>query len=200
VIAPYELTSPLVAINTTFYLESFDSQTGCSSQRSEAIVELHPIPGIPTVVDVSRCGPGVLTFSPEMGNPGGTELRLYDIQTGGTILDRDALVPFTLSTPRITQTGNFFISSFDAKTGCESDRVRVRAEIEPLPGQPFASDVSVCGNQPVIFSVLRGDPPGQTIKLFDAVDAQAEIAAVSESPYNIDLGILPVGTHTCVRL
>jgi hypothetical protein len=196
VIAPYELTSPLVAINTTFYLESFDSQTGCSSQRSEAIVELHPIPGIPTVVDVSRCGPGVLTFSPEMGNPGGTELRLYDIQTGGTILDRDALVPFTLSTPRITQTGNFFISSFDAKTGCESDRVRVRAEIEPLPGQPFASDVSVCGNQPVIFSVLRGDPPGQTIKLFDAVDAQAEIAAVSESPYNIDLGILPVGTHT----
>jgi hypothetical protein len=196
VIAPYELTSPLVAINTTFYLESFDSRTGCSSERSEAIVELYPIPGIPTVVDVNRCGPGVVTFSPEMGNPGGTELRLYDMQTGGTILDSDAFVPFTLSTPRITQTSSFFISSFDSKTGCESDRVRVQAEIQPLPGQPFASDVSVCGNQPVVFSVLRGDPPGQTIKLFDAPDAQAEIAAASEPPYNLNLGILPVGTRT----
>ncbi|MDW8157271.1 MAG: hypothetical protein RML72_00105, partial [Bacteroidia bacterium] len=195
-LAPYELTTPVVAMNTTFYLESFDSRTGCSSSRSEAIVELYPIPGVPTVVDVSRCGPGIVTFSPDMGNPGGTELRLYDIQSGGTILDKSSSFPFTLSTPRISQTATFYISSIDTKTGCESDKVRAVAEIEPLPASPFASDVVVCRNQPVIFSILMGNPAGSVIKLYDSPDVAAEIASTAESPYRINLGTLPVGTRT----
>jgi alpha-L-arabinofuranosidase len=100
----------------------------------------------PTASDVSRCGSGTVTLTAS----GGTNYRWYKNSSGGSILHTGS----SFTTPSLTQTDTFYVSSFNSTT--ESSRTMVRAIIHAVPDQPVAQDVSRCGSGSLTLSASGG--------------------------------------------
>ncbi|MCS6905314.1 MAG: DUF2341 domain-containing protein, partial [Bacteroidia bacterium] len=166
-IAPLTLESPSIATTTNFFIDVFDGNTGCSSNRIQVTATINPLPALPTVANVTRCNPGLVTFTAEMNIPAGDVVNLYQTATGGFPIDTDNAPPYNLTTPSLTTTTTFYISTRISSTGCESSRLMVTAEISPIPGNPIVQDAQRCGTGVVTFTVQPGAPPGNVMRLFN---------------------------------
>lgn len=122
---------------TSFWVSTIDTLTGCESPRSETNVIIHPVPGLPVLMDGSRCGAGSVTL---YGMPGiaGDAIRWYDFPSGGAALaQQDSFV-----TPYLSVSRPFYVSTFQTSTGCESSRAEVVVHINPVPSPIFITGLT----------------------------------------------------------
>jgi hypothetical protein len=185
-----QLTTPLVLNSTTtYFLESFNTNTGCGSLRAPVVATINTLPGIPSTVDQLRCGPGTVVFFPTNGNPPGQQMLLYEQQFGGAPIVQ-SLAGSALTTPAITTTVTYYLASKDIVSGCESPRRPIVAAINPEPAMPFAADVARCGPGEVTFTAVMGSPPGNQIRLFTQPVGGTSFIIDSNSPYTLSTSVL----------
>jgi len=85
---------------------------GCSFSTTRTIT-VNGLPGAPSVSPVTRCSPGAATLT---ASGGGGSYRWYDASSGGTLLHTGA----NYTTPSLSTTTTYYVSSFNNTTGCES--------------------------------------------------------------------------------
>jgi len=133
-------TTPLLVSGADYWVSSYDHLTGCESYRRRAQVTINPVPDLPAVTDYQHCGSASLTLVATTGNGGNTN-RWYNASSGGTLLaESTSYTTLVLLTPV-----SYWVSSYNDSTGCESGRVRINVQIDPVPDAPGASDAHRCG-------------------------------------------------------
>ena len=143
------LTTGNLSSNTTFYVRSINTTTGCNSDNTTVQVIIASVPGVPTAANVARCGAGAITLTatPNTANT----CRWYNAESElvheGT----------SFEIANLEETTTFTCKSYNNETGCESSNFRsVTATINPIPGVP-----TVNGNSPICGSgsiQLTGTP------------------------------------------
>jgi gliding motility-associated-like protein len=142
--------TPFLTATRSYWITSYNDSTGCESPRKEVKAIVNPVPDFPLTNDVSNCGPDSLIF---IAIPGAnaTICCWYDSITDGNFLIKNN----TYTSPFLTTSRNYYVSSFNDNTGCESSRREVKGLIRPSPGpNPIigASQVPL-GQTNVIYSV-----------------------------------------------
>jgi gliding motility-associated-like protein len=145
------LITPVLSATTNYWVSSYNENTGCESNRIALNIQIDPIPGVPATSDTGRCGEGSLTITSSLGI-NGTMNQWFDAATGGTLLGNN----LNLTTGYLTSSQSYWISTINSITGCESPRVRVIANIHPVPGFPDADDVSQCGPDTMMLQSIPG--------------------------------------------
>lgn len=142
--------TPYLSNTVSYWVSSIDSATGCESGRTEARAIINPVPALPTANDVNNCGPDSLELTSVTGI-NGTVNRWYDSITDGNLLAEANI----FTTPYLTDTKSFYVSSYNDITGCTSSRIQVQAVILPTPGiNPIqGADEVGQGQSNVIYSV-----------------------------------------------
>ncbi len=97
--------------------------------------------------NVSRCGPGTVTFyATDLGTPEGNA-RWYDAPSGGSLLHTG-----TSFTPNVADTTNFWVAGIIVtpfnQDICETSRVKVTATVYPPATSNAGDDQAVCANSP----------------------------------------------------
>jgi hypothetical protein len=193
-VAPnYTITTPNQEVEgtVTYYLEAINNVTGCRSQRIPVLATVNPIPGLVEVDNAARCGLGRVTFTVRMGQPAGTEVRLYDSSAPNALaLAIDNNAPFELVSSLITDAATYWVRSINAATGCTSEAVSVKAKINPLIQRPTFSNITQCGaGKPKVYFEL-GNPSGNEVRVYDLEIGGANIAIKSPAAL-VDSIILP---------
>jgi len=144
-------TTPVLSAPASYWVSSYNDSTHCESNRVGINIQIDPVPGLPDASDTSRCGEGSLTLVSSLGT-NGTVNRWYDSPSNGILLD----TTLAYTTPHLTASASYWVSTADRNTGCEGPRQRVDANLYPIPGFPNAGDISWCGPD----SVLMLSTPG----------------------------------------
>ncbi|MCS6904372.1 MAG: hypothetical protein NZ576_03195, partial [Bacteroidia bacterium] len=187
---PYNLITPPVLVNTTFYLES-GPITCPSNTRSAVVVLVYDAPAvpIPNTTRVSRCGAGTLHFTVSSAE---AEVQLLDINNN--ILSVDATPPFILSTPFLVTTTTFYIRTYSRGMQCSSSNVEVVAEVSAVPGSPTARVAPICAGNIATIVAQMSTPAGTQITLFDAAVGGTPIATDNTPIFELPTPVLT--THT----
>lgn len=131
-------------------------------------------PTPPSAQNAERCGRGNIVFTATMGNIPGKGIRLYNAASGGALIAQSTQGPqYLLTAPDLTQTANFWVSSFI--DGCESPRIPVTAFIGPenVPAPAIsATTVARCGPGSVNFLVQNNIFEGEIRLYTQAVEGQ----------------------------
>ena len=125
--------------STTYYVSSYNTNTGCESDRIEIAVEINPVPEAPQVANVERCGAGEVTLSATFGADA-TTCRWYQNNTTQTALSEGAEY-----TRNVVNTSTYYVESYNATTGCKSSRIAAIATVNPVPAAPQVTAQSNCG-------------------------------------------------------
>lgn len=162
----YESGTPIPgAVNSTYLTPTLSATTvyevaifngTCESNRTPVTATIHSVPGLPTLNDESRCGPGTITLTAS-GATASQEYRWYEVPTGGTQL----AVAGTYTTPALSVTTTYYVSLIDMGTGCEGAREAVDAIINLIPAAPINPvNGTGCAGTSITLSV-SGGLPGQ---------------------------------------
>jgi gliding motility-associated-like protein len=143
--------TPLLSAPITYWVSSYNENSGCESNRVALRIQIDPIPGLPVASDTARCGAGVLALNSAIG-VNGTSNHWFDAPTGGTVIG----TALTYATPYLNASTAYWVSTINQLTGCESARFRVMANINPVPGYPNAADVTQCGPDTVLLISTPG--------------------------------------------
>jgi hypothetical protein len=164
---PYLITTPILTTHATFFIEAYNSVTGCFSSRIPVELSVHLIPGAPSVGQVSRCGGGSLTFTINNGNPAGTSIAVRLTEQGGAIATL-LTQPYTFTTPNLTQTTTYYFVSANNVTGCQSPPTPGVAQIYQVPAAPSAQNVSICQGGTITFTAQMQQPAGNRLEFYNA--------------------------------
>jgi RHS repeat-associated protein len=128
--------SPTISSTTNYYVSSYNTTTQCESVNPRVMVTatVNPLLGLPTPTPGSRCGTGVVALSSMYGT-NGNNVRWYAAASGGTPL----ATSLNFTTPTISATTTYYISSYNTSTTCESSRVAIIATINSIPNAPTIS-------------------------------------------------------------
>jgi PKD repeat protein len=129
------------------------SPEGCLGNPAPVAVVINPIPGLPSATVINRCGVGPAVFTAQMGNPAGSELRLYSMPDDNQFVSRSAGPIFELTTPNLTQNTTFYLESYIAPN-CKSEKVPVAANLILPPTPTVVSPITRCQAGPVTLSFL----------------------------------------------
>ncbi|MET3542767.1 hypothetical protein ABID22_003499, partial [Pontibacter aydingkolensis] len=173
-------TTPSLSSTTTYFVSSYSTTTGCEgSTRTAVTATINPIPAAPTTTGGSRCGPGDVNLS-AAGAPTGGLYRWYDTQTSTTILLESSST--SVIATNVQATRDFWVSAVDASTGCESERTRVTATINPIPAAPTTTNGSRCGPGSVTLSAA-GAPAGGTYRWYTVATGGTAITGATSDTY-----------------
>ncbi|MCS6904918.1 MAG: T9SS type A sorting domain-containing protein [Bacteroidia bacterium] len=187
---PFTLQVANLTTTTRFFLQTYNTTTGCSSSTYFVDGVIHPIPGVPSANEVKRCGPGTVSISILMGEPAGTVINLYEDPFQQAPLARDFTSPYLISGIHVNITRTFYLESLNEVTGCKSSRREAIVHILPIPAPPISSDVTLCGSGQVTFSFAMNNPPGTEIRFYEANVGGNFIVKDEEIPYEITTPVL----------
>ncbi len=156
-------TTPMLSAPITYWVSSYNEITGCESNRIPVAIQIDPIPGLPASADTSRCGEGTLTIQ-SLPGINGTHNQWFDAPAGGNLID----TTLNMITPYLTSSTPYWVSSLNTTTGCRSPRLRVMANIHPIPDYPVAPDVTQCGADTVVLYSSPGSN-GTTSRWYDSL-------------------------------
>jgi hypothetical protein len=188
--APYHLSVPFWSATHTFYLERETRVSNCTSALQPVRLVVNPLPAPPIVSNVARCGSGAVVFSPQMGLPAGNQILIYGAEQGGQPLGSAFSAPYELPSSEVSNTYNFYLSSVNSETGCESPRAPALAIIHPIPTNPIVSNVSRCGIGEVTFTITLEDPIVDKVVLFNSANSLSPVTESSSKPYLLKTPLL----------
>jgi hypothetical protein len=180
---PLHEASSYLAYLTSFENKFFVTCTvdGCESEPAMALIYGYSYPTTsPQVSNVSRCGPGEVSFTIQsMGIIG--SYRWYTQPTGGLPLHTTTYLEFPLTyTTIVTETTSFWVS-FVNEDGCEGPRGEVIATVHQ-PGPPQTTDASRCG--PGIVTLNAAGCGDGVISWYNSEDAPSPFSTGNSiSPY-----------------
>ncbi len=142
-----------VDTNGTYFIQYTIASTGCKVVDSVQVT-ISSATNTPTPVNNFNCGTGSVALS-ATGAGAGEDYKWYSSASGGQTLQVGGA---TFNTPVISITTNYWVSKYNTKTqGCESNRVKVVATINPPatvanagPDQTVnnVNSISLTGNVP----------------------------------------------------
>jgi hypothetical protein len=177
---PYVFTLPLVNHSTTFFLQAYNTSTGCSSSLRPLPVTIHPIPAPPSANTPQSCGAASLTFTLQPNLPAVEAIRIYpDMQQPSYL---EIVAPFTFTTLFLSQTTTFYVSAYNLQTGCQSARAPIVARIEPIPAAPSPLRLFRCGAGNLTFTVQNPNLAPSHIQLYSE-DGAVLLATAENAPY-----------------
>lgn len=150
---PSYLTANLTS-TTNYYISSYNTTTGAESRRVMITATVSTIPsGVVSVSGNSRCDTGTVLLS---GTPGANanSLKWYTGADGGSAVSTGT----SYTTPNLSISTTYYVSSFNTSTGCESTspRIPVTATINPAPSSPTGNGASRCGTGTVTLTATPG--------------------------------------------
>ena len=170
-------TTPIIS-NTTSYYVSILSQDACeSANRTLVIATVHPLPVMPTVTSVSRCGAGTVSIQAAGSNT-------YAWYTSSTTTTPIAGVTGNnYNTPFLSQTTNYYVTGISAE-GCESaTRAISTVTIHTLPATP-----TITAGGPITF--CQGDSVSLT------ANTNVSVQSWSTGDINAQIFVHQTGNYT----
>lgn len=135
-----ESLSISIAANTTLYASAVLND--CEGEKAAVTATVYTQSTAPSVVPVSRCGAGEVTLR-ATGLTSGAEYVWYEEATGGSpILVGQSL--YVIS--NLEESTTLHVSARMQDTACESDRVAVQANIQPIPEKPQVENGFICND------------------------------------------------------
>lgn len=135
--------SPRAIVNITEATPSNPTTTVVISHGDSSMtyrVHFNIINNTPIAQDSSRCNSGSVTLSATAPQEGDI-CRWY--------LGMENTTPFhtgsSYTTPQLTQSTTYYVSSYRPSTDCESEKIPVTAHIIPRPAVPVIEDIVSCG-------------------------------------------------------
>jgi large repetitive protein len=202
---------PVVSTTTNFFLSFYDSFSMCeSSSRTSITLTVNALPETPTADNVGRCSVGANVFTAAMGNPAGSEMRLYD-ENNIPSPDRSpaavptataTAAPFTLSTGNLgVGTRPYYITSFSSSTGCESLPLTVTSRVSTGVATPIATAINTagCNSGVVMFNAMMGAATpalsaGNEIRLYSTLVGGTPVSTDATAPYMVSTPIIGAST------
>ncbi len=164
-------TTVALTANKNYYVSSYNATTLCEGSRTTVTVTVNP--GAPSVAGVSICSGGTATLSGTAG-VNATTLRWYAASSGGTPL----ATALTYTTVALTSNRNYYVSSYNATTLCESARATVAVTVNPVPSTPTVSGIAVCSGNTATLSGTVG-ANGTTLKWYNSTGVTLLATATS---------------------
>ncbi|WP_271767595.1 Ig-like domain-containing protein [Aquimarina algiphila] len=161
-----QFITPTLSTTTTYYAESYNTDTGCSagsSNRKAIRAVINLVPEIASGADVNHCGSGTVTLNATPGTYANS-IRWYN--EAGTLLKTGN----QFITPTISTTTTYYAESYNTDTGCNagsSNRKVIRAVINPIPQTASGTDVSRCGSGTITLTATPGTN-GNSIRWYDS--------------------------------
>ena len=127
---------------STYFVSSYNSNTGCESGRVAVTATIYPVPANPQVTPGAHCGAGEVTMSATPGE-NATTCRWYNNTTANANIEETGVTYSTY----VSGTRNFYVESYNTTTNCKSTRVAVTATINPVPAAPQVTNLNItsCG-------------------------------------------------------
>ncbi|MBQ6070437.1 MAG: hypothetical protein IJK85_01660, partial [Bacteroidales bacterium] len=169
-------TTPVLTSSTTYYVSTYDANSGTESSCVPVTAQWYPAVSIPTSVttSVSRCGAGEVELS---ANPGSNMCHWYSSTQSTTVLS-------TASTykPTVTGSTDFYVSSYNTSSGCESERVHVEVMVKNIPSISSNDlSTSLCAGEHKILTATV--PTGASIVWYDAATGGNTLTPNNEGYY-----------------
>ena len=122
---------------------------GCDSTITLTLI-VNPQPSLPNITptSITNCGEESITLNGSAGT-NGTICRWYS--------DENDTIPFMTSNSfqySFAESTTIYASSYNANTGCESNRTPMQITINPIPTEPEVAPVSRCGAGSVTFTAV----------------------------------------------
>lgn len=143
-------TAPPLYSNVTYWVQEFNTTTGCGSDLAPYNVNINPVPTLPTVTGATICSGASVNLT-AYGSPGNT-MAWYSTITSSTPLS----VASTYTTPVLTSTTQYWVEQV-SNSNCRSSRVPVTVTVLPVPALPTvsASNDSLCVGESVTISAAQ---------------------------------------------
>jgi gliding motility-associated-like protein len=130
----------LISVNTTFWAFSKDTIHDCISKADSVEIIVHPSVPNPIVQNESSCGPSDFMLNTLKSSPFHV-IRWYNSPTNPTEFHiADSLYLNVTDSSR-----SFWVAEWNDSTGCSSPRIKITADIKPVPAIPSINDTSSCG-------------------------------------------------------
>ncbi|MCS6905822.1 MAG: fibronectin type III domain-containing protein, partial [Bacteroidia bacterium] len=179
---PYTFTTPVLTTQASYYIVTVLGN--CESERIEWRIHYTPLPPVPNVNDVSRCGAGNVTFSIE--SPIASQVNIYTQPVSTVPLAATQRIPFRF-VANITTTTTYYFSV--VVNGCESNRTPGIAFINLSPSAPIANDVVVCNQNSATITAQMGSISGSQMRLYTLSTGGIPISVLDTSPYNFTVSL-----------
>jgi hypothetical protein len=192
-IPPFQFTTnSVITQNTVYWFSAFDILSGCESEEiaSSALVNAPPSP--PTVNDVQRCGPGLVTITVTLDASQANAARLFTQPMGGSAVSSDFISPYELSGLAETNL-TWFVEAYNTNTQCGSQRAPVSVRLLPSPSNPLAQDLARCGSGPATFSILNVLQPNAEVRLYSTPSSGVPVAIDAIPPFTLTTGLNNIG-------
>lgn len=159
---PFHFSISTQEIHKTIYVRALNVETGCFSGRQPLALRIYSLPASPPTDTLSRCQAGFLVFTFSAPNGAPRALRLYENPGSGQNYIQQALPDtngayYTVTTPSISQTQTFYITSFDFSSGCESALTPIVARIDYLPNLTLSAITRGCAGD-TLYLEAQGEP------------------------------------------
>ncbi|MFN8359273.1 MAG: T9SS type A sorting domain-containing protein [Candidatus Kapaibacterium sp.] len=147
-------TTPALTKSVTYYVESTDTATKCTSGRKALKITVVPVPTEPSLDNVTQCGGSKATLSAIF--PSDVNFRWYDAPTGGNLL----FVGRTFTTPTvINTTTSYYLETLDTTTNCTSvKRTEAKVIILPSPQPVITGQNAACVNSSGLKYMVASNP------------------------------------------
>jgi hypothetical protein len=127
---------------------------GCESPRVQVTSSYQNIEAPTLVTGASICGSGSATISANPGL-GGNSIKWYTSNNSNEV---PLYTGSSYTTPVLSSSTTYYVSSYNTTTGCTStaQRVPVVVSVNPIPSIPISSDNYVCGSGSVVLTAQPG--------------------------------------------
>ena len=130
--------------NTSRFVSTLNTATGCESDRTEVIVNVKALPDAPTLAGASRCGTGDVTLNVLNALNNATYIwynaNSTQVGTGSSY-----------TAENLASTSTYYVTA--TVDGCTGASASVTATINTLPTAPEAQDMELCEAGATILSV-----------------------------------------------
>lgn len=147
----YDITSPV-----TYYAGTYDPTNGCGSPTRLAVTgSVSSPPAPPVTQSYFPCTSGTVTLT-ATPTPSSLTCKWYNAETGGTMFHTGTSYTTTVTDPVV-----YYVSTYDASTGCESTtRSPVASAVRGITEAPTAQNAVGYGSCSV--TLYAANPPNAT--------------------------------------
>jgi RHS repeat-associated protein len=158
-------------LTTPYYIDSYNSTTGCQSGQVQVMVTVNPNPSAPSTTPGVNCGPGNVTLS---ASASGMSIRWYDAS-------ENFITTASSINPWLTSTTTYKVKAWNTATGCLSSFATVTGTINAVPGTPSLYGGTRCGPGSVNLSGSTGTN-GNTLRWYDAASGGNLLTTATSYP------------------